>query len=62
MTFDKDNPLQLLRISLAASEGLYPEISGSHHRCNVRFLTWNGLASRPTQTEKDVPFILSCCT
>jgi len=32
-----DNPLQLLRISLPASAGLYPEISGSHHRCNIRF-------------------------
>src|SRR5277367_4810055 len=49
ITFDRDNPLQLLRISLPASIGIYPEISGSHHRCSVRFLTWNGLASRPTQ-------------
>ncbi len=61
MPFDRDNPLQLLRISLPASMGLYPEISGSHHRCNVRFLAWNGLAARPTQTENDVPFLLSCC-
>jgi cell division protein ZapD len=61
MTFDRDNPLQLLRISLPASAGLYPEISGSHHRCSVRFLTWNGIVSRPTQTESDVQFLLSCC-
>ncbi|HYL72370.1 MAG TPA: cell division protein ZapD [Candidatus Dormibacteraeota bacterium] len=61
LTFDRDNPLQLLRISLPASAGLYPEISGSHHRCNVRFLAWKGLASRPTQAEADVPFLLSCC-
>jgi cell division protein ZapD len=61
ITFDRDNPFQLLRISLPASEGLYPEISGSHYRCSVRFLKWNGLTSRPTQTEADVPFILSCC-
>jgi cell division protein ZapD len=40
---------------------MYPEISGSHYRCSVRFLKWNGLTSRPTQTEADVPFILSCC-
>jgi len=57
-----DNPLQLLRISLPAAAGLYPEISGSHYRCNVRFLTWKGLATRSAQTEVDVPFILSCCT
>jgi len=62
IAFDRDHPLQLLRISLPASAGLYPEISGSHHRCNVRFLTWHGLTSRPTQTEEDVAFTLSCCT
>ena len=61
ITFERDNPLQLLRIALPASAGLYPEISGSHHRCNIRFLTWNGLATRPTQAEGDVPFMLSCC-
>jgi cell division protein ZapD len=62
ITFERDNPLQLLRISLPAAAGLYPEISGSHHRCNIRFLTWNGLATRPTQAQADVPFVLSCCT
>lgn len=61
LTFERENPLQLLRISLPASIGLYPEISGSHHRCSVRFLAWNGLATRPTQTQADVPFRLSCC-
>jgi cell division protein ZapD len=61
ITFERDNPLQLLRIALPVSEGLYPEISGSHHRCSVRFLTWNGLATRPTQSQADVAFTLSCC-
>jgi cell division protein ZapD len=61
ITFERDNPLQLLRISLPSSAGLYPEISGSHHRCSIRFLAWNGLATRPTQTQADVPFMLSCC-
>jgi cell division protein ZapD len=62
ITFERENPLQLLRISLPASAGLYPEISGSHHRCSIRFLSWNGLATRPTQAQADVPFMLSCCT
>ena len=61
ITFERDNPLQLLRIALPASAGLYPEISGSHHRCNIRFLAWNGLATRPTQAQADVRFMLSCC-
>ncbi|MBS0579881.1 MAG: cell division protein ZapD [Proteobacteria bacterium] len=62
ITFDRDNPLQLLRIELPASAGIYPEISGSHHRCSVRFLTWNGLATRPSQSDQDVSFTLSCCS
>jgi cell division protein ZapD len=61
ITFERENPLQLLRISLPAAAGLYPEISGSHHRCSVRFLTWQGLTTRPAQTPADVPFMLSCC-
>ncbi len=61
ITFDKDTPYQLLRISLPTSAGLYPEISGSHYRCSVRFLNWQGLAIRPTQSGVDVPFVLSCC-
>ena len=62
LTFDRDNPLQLLRVSLPAAAGLYPEISGSHHRCNVRFLAWSGITTRPTQSEADVPFLLTCCS
>ena len=61
ITFERENPLQLLRVSLPAAAGLYPEISGSHYRCNIRFLSWNGLTTRPTQAAADVPFLLSCC-
>jgi cell division protein ZapD len=61
ITFERDAPSQLLRISLPISASLYPEISGSHYRCSVRFLTWTGLTARPKQAEGDVKFILSCC-
>jgi cell division protein ZapD len=61
ITFDRDNPLQLLRIALPAASGLYPEVSGSHHRCSVRFLTWKGLSEHATQTTEDVPFLLTTC-
>ncbi len=45
--FDRDAPAQLLRIALPAQDGLFPEISGGgQHRCNVRFLKWNGLNAR----------------
>jgi cell division protein ZapD len=61
VTFERDTPYQLLRISLPSAAGLYPEISGSHYRCSVRFLSWKGLTERATQAERDVPFVLSCC-
>ncbi len=61
IAFDRDNPLQLLRITLPASSGLYPEISGSHHRCSVRFLSWKGVSERPAQSSEDVPFLLTTC-
>ena len=61
ITFDRDNPLQLLRISIPATAGMYPEISGSHHRCSMRFLSWTGLATRPTQATEDVSFLLTTC-
>jgi cell division protein ZapD len=61
INFDRDTPLQLLRIALPAEMGIYPEISGSHHRCSVRFLRWNGLATRASQAEGDIPFTLITC-
>ena len=61
ITFDRENPLQLLRIVLPAATGLYPEVSGSHHRCNVRFLSWKGVTERATQADSDVKFLLTCC-
>jgi cell division protein ZapD len=61
VTFERDTPYQLLRISLPAAAGLYPEISGSHYRCSLRFLEWTDIQNRPKQTGVDVPFILTCC-
>ncbi len=61
ITFDRDNPLQLLRITLPAEAGLFPEISGSHHRCSVRFLHWKGVSEHATQASEDVPFLLTTC-
>ena len=62
ITFERDTPIQLVRIALPAGSGLYPETSGSHYRCSVRLLAWNGLQTRPQQTAEDVPFTLTCCT
>lgn len=62
IAFERENPCQLLRLALPAGTPLFPEISGSHHRCSIRFLTWNDLNSRPVQTTEDVKFQLTVCT
>jgi cell division protein ZapD len=61
VAFDRDTPYQLVRVTLPPGTALYPEISGSHYRCSLRFLEWTDIESRPKQTEVDVPFILTCC-
>jgi cell division protein ZapD len=62
LAFERENPCQLLRITLPAGTHLFPEISGSHHRCSVRFLRWSDVNARPTQETEDVEFMLTVCT
>ena len=62
IAFERENPCHLLRIALPAGTQLFPEISGSHHRCSIRFLSWNDVNSRPVQTTEDVQFQLTVCT
>ena len=61
LQFDRDNSCQLVRVTLPADIDLYPEISGSQHRCTIRFLNWLDATSRPMHVETDVPFLLTCC-
>lgn len=62
LSLDKHVQCQLLRITLPSGSNLYPEISGSHHRCTIRFLKWTDVSVRPAQTDQDVPFLLTTCT
>jgi cell division protein ZapD len=62
LSLDRDVPAQLIRIALPAGTDIFPEISGSHHRCSIRFLVWQSADSRPVQTTEDVRFLLSTCT
>jgi len=62
LTLDRDVPTQIIRISLPAGTDIYPEISGSHYRCSVRFLLWQDAEHRPVQTTEDVRFKLTACT
>jgi Uncharacterized protein conserved in bacteria len=62
VVFERDTPSQLLRITLPVGTQLFPEISGSHHRCSIRFLTWTDVSQRPVQTTEDVQFLLTVCS
>jgi cell division protein ZapD len=62
IAFERDNPCQLLRIALAPAAALFPEISGGHHRCSIRFMSWPDVSARPVQTTDDVKFQLTTCT
>jgi len=61
LNLDRDSHCQLLRIALPGDSKLFPEISGSHYRCSINFMEWNGVTVRSTQTPKDVEFLLTTC-
>lgn len=50
---------QLLRLTVAKSLAVYPEISAGKHRFTLRFL--NASTSRPTQSDHAIEFDLSIC-
>jgi cell division protein ZapD len=56
---DPKTPFQLIIVSLPRTTPYYPEFSGSKHRFTVRFL--DASLKRPSQTNNDVEFALSCC-
>ncbi len=59
-SLDTQIPCQLIRINMPVDCGIYPEISGSKHRINVRFLAFTELG-RPKQISHPLEFELSCC-
>jgi cell division protein ZapD len=48
-------------VTMPPPSELFPEISGSGHRCTIRFLHWTEATSRPVHMETDVSFLLTCC-
>jgi cell division protein ZapD len=52
---------ELVRVLVAASAGVYPEISAGRHRYTVRFMSQRDVNTRPVQTGADVRFQLQCC-
>jgi len=61
LQFDRVHPCQLVRVKLPPGTDIFPEISGSQHRCTIRFLSWLDAAKRPVHVEMDIPFLLTCC-
>lgn len=59
---DPAAPCQLVRITVAAKDALYPEISGGKHRFAVRFFRHTDPNSRPQVVQETVCFDLHCCT
>ncbi len=62
LTLERDVPVQLIRIVLPQGTDIYPEISGSHYRVSIRFLSWQDAGTHPVQMTGDVPFMLALCT
>lgn len=52
---------QLIRITLADTLDVFPEISGGKHRFTVRFMSQTETYSRPEPVEQDIEFNLQCC-
>jgi cell division protein ZapD len=53
-------PVQMVRVQFDACLPLFPEVSGHKHRFNIRFMEVAEI-ERPTQTERNVDFMLTCC-
>lgn len=59
-SLDTATPYQLIRVSVPLETPCFAEISGGKHRFTVRFMEMNGF-DRPSQTTRDVSFMLNCC-
>jgi len=54
-------PSTLVRVLVAATAGVYPEISAGRHRFTVRFMGARDVNSRAQQAQQDIGFQLQCC-
>lgn len=58
---NKNHPVQLLRVGLAAEMPCFAEISGGKHRFSIRFMNPSVDENRPSQTLDDIEFSLTRC-
>jgi cell division protein ZapD len=59
-SLDSSSVCQLIRVTLPGDNPCFAEISGGKHRFTIRFME-TGFNDRPSQTDQDVPFKLTCC-
>jgi len=59
---DSNQAVQLVHISVPATNSCYPEISAGKHRFSVRFMVNPNPYTRPEQFTEDVPFRLRICS
>jgi cell division protein ZapD len=60
-SMDRSEQPSLVRVIVSSDVGAFPEISAGKHRFTVRFVTWEGIDSRPKQIAEDIPFRLALC-
>lgn len=58
---DRDLKIQMVRIALPTTVGLFAEISGGRHRFSVRFMQ-SASGQSPSQTDQNVAFRLNICS
>ena len=59
-SLDSQQPTQLIRVGISAELPLFAEVSGGKHRFTIRFMEPSE-TERPSQTQQDVAFDLTCC-
>jgi cell division protein ZapD len=58
---DHSQPYQMIKVSVAASVPCFAEVSGGKHRCTIRFMVPPLDDKRATQSQDNIPFLLTCC-
>jgi len=61
-SLNTQNTYQLIQVNVPMGQNVFPEISGSKHRINIRFMEAQFEDKRPNLTNQDVAFELNCCT
>lgn len=61
LPLDVNESVQILQVQIEKGTPFFAEISGGKHRFTVRFMSLGLDSERPTQTNRDVPFSLTCC-